>query len=57
MTRMHFEMTASLLCEQRVLLRLSEKRHGIICCLWADELAKTNQRFNRYTFLKACGVL
>jgi len=57
MQRRHFETIASLLIDQRGVLNLSEKRHGIVCNMWADELTKTNPAFNRYTFLKACEVV
>jgi len=57
MQRRHFETIAELLVEQRGILNLSDKRHGIVCNMWADELANHNTAFNRYTFLKACGVL
>jgi len=57
MQRRHFETIAELLIEQRGILNLSDKRHGIVCNMWADELANHNKAFNRYSFLKACGVL
>jgi len=58
MQRRHFETIASLLVEQRAILGLSDKRHGIVCNMWADELTTTNPNlFSRYTFLKACEVV
>lgn len=58
MTRKHFELIARMLKEGRELgLYTSPKRYGQLCGMWADELATQNPNFNRYTFLKACGVL
>jgi hypothetical protein len=55
MTRKDFELIAEMLVENKTLFTV--KRYGQYCCSWADTLESTNPRFNRYTFLKACGVL
>lgn len=58
MTRKHFQLVADLLREANELgLYRSKKGYGQACSIAADNLAETNPQFNRYTFLKACGVL
>jgi hypothetical protein len=56
MQRRHFEIIAELLIETRQYVT-SDKRYGLLCNMWSDELAKHNPAFNRYTFLKACGAI
>jgi hypothetical protein len=56
MTRKHFQVIAELLVESRQYIS-SDKKYGEMCRIWADELANHNSAFNRYTFLKACGVV
>jgi hypothetical protein len=56
MTRKHFQVIAELLVESRQYIS-SDKKYGEVCRIWADELANHNSAFNRYTFLKACGVV
>ena len=56
MQKRHFQIIAELLVESRQYIT-SEKKYGQMCNQWADELSKHNSPFNRYTFLKACGVV
>ena len=58
MTRKNFEMIAEMLKEARDDgVYRGPKAYGRECGRWADRLAHENPRFNRYTFLVACGVL
>jgi hypothetical protein len=53
MTRKHFNLIASVVSGAD----LTEKQRGKLANQFADELQKQNSAFNRYLFLKACGVL
>jgi len=54
MSKRHFEAIAKTL---RDATYLSDKNRGRLANDIADELAKFNSAFNRYQFLKACGIL
>jgi len=54
MSKRHFEAIAKTLRDASY---LSEKNRGRLANDIADELAKFNSAFNRYQFLKACGVV
>lgn len=53
MTRKDYELIANTVGGMTY---LSETDRATIAHDFADELAKTNPRFNRATFLRACGV-
>ena len=57
MTRKDYEMLASLVVDSFNAGVFTEKRKGQFANMTADRLEKENPRFNRYTFLKACGVV
>lgn len=58
MTRKHFQLIAELIQEAETLgIFSSQKRKGQFVTMTADRLAKENPRFDRYQFLKACGVV
>jgi len=54
MSKRHFEAIAKTL---RDATYLTDKNRGRLANDIADELAKFNSAFNRYQFLKACGVI
>ena len=56
MTRKDYTVLAELAQQSRDLFA-SEKRFGQFVSLTADRLEADNAAFNRYTFLKACGVV
>lgn len=56
MTRKHFTLIAEMLVENERNM-MAQKKYGQVCSNWADRLEEENPQFNRYTFLKACGVV
>lgn len=56
-TRRDYQLIAGSILQAESLGIFTTKRKGQYANLIADILADTNPAFNRYLFLKACGVL
>lgn len=57
LTRRDYQLIADSILEAESLGIFTTKRKGQYANLVADRLVSTNPAFNRYLFLKACGVL
>lgn len=59
MTKQDFELIANVIKDQRNLSLIpgyGDPTPKMIACAFADRLAKTNPRFDRVAFLRACGT-